>query len=534
MLAGRWLGLTVMCVLLPALAQDRDKRIVSPGPTGTARRVALVIGNQDYPSNPLSNPRNDAVDVARALGEVGFTVTPLFDANREQLSIAIDKFGRSLKAGDIVVFYYSGHGIAVQGQNYLIPIDFQADEEELVKFRAYAADEVLTRIEVRKPRLTMVILDACRNNPFLRSKGDDNGGLVKMREPKGSLIAFAAGPGQKARDLGNDRNSLFTKFFLQEMKQPGLQVSELFDRVVERVDEASGGKIMPSIERSMVGRFAFRDAIAVDPKRAEAQKYWVRIRDRKDPALFEDFIREYPDDDHVAEARDKVRRLNDELAAAQQKQQAEIKRQRDETSWKFAARNNTRSAFENYLEEFPQGLHAAEARATRDRLAKLEEKARLDREAKDRQQQGNGALQQDEVAWRIARTADTKAGYEDYLANFTSHAGEARQARDRLADLETKARLDREAKDREQQAAAIRQEDEGAWQLARMADTKTGYQGYLAKYTLHVAEARDLMSHVVDKVVPPDPNLRVPYSNPKDKSDFVWIPGGAFHAVCSP
>ena len=179
--------------------------------------VALVAGNAAYPSTPLRNSLNDARDLSAALRELGFEVTLVADADLRSIDRAVETFVAGLQPGDVALFYYSGHGMQVNGENYLLPIDFRAQQEADVPYQAYSASRVHERMQAREASLSIVILDACRNNPF-RGVRSASKGLAPMQTDKGSFIAFAAAPGQTASDNPSESNGLFTKHLLDALK----------------------------------------------------------------------------------------------------------------------------------------------------------------------------------------------------------------------------------------------------------------------------------------------------------------------------
>lgn len=159
------------------------------------KRVALVIGNSAYQSAPLKNPVNDAADMAGKLTTMGFSVEKLLDADVRQMKQAISRFGRALQQENTVgLFYFAGHGIQIKGQNYLLPIGANIENEADVEFEGVDAARILGQMADANNDLNIVILDACRNNPFARSWRSASRGLAKMSAPKGSLILYATSP----------------------------------------------------------------------------------------------------------------------------------------------------------------------------------------------------------------------------------------------------------------------------------------------------------------------------------------------------
>ena len=208
------------------------------------KRIALVLGNGAYKIAPLKNPANDAEDMAKALREMGFEVIHKENANRKVMKKAIKDFGRRLRYAGIGLFYYAGHGIQVNGNNFLIPINADIETESDVEFEAVDAGRVLGKMEDAGNELNIVILDACRNNPFARSFRSNNPGLSKMDAPKGSLVAYATAPGSVATD-GTGRNGIYTKHLVKQMKTPGLKIEEVLKNVRIDVMREPGDKQVP-------------------------------------------------------------------------------------------------------------------------------------------------------------------------------------------------------------------------------------------------------------------------------------------------
>ena len=162
-------------------------------------RYALVIGNSDYQTSPLNNTGNDADDMNDSLKSLGFKVILRKNSDQRNMEDAIRIFGKQLKDGGVGLFYFAGHGMQVEGRNYLIPIDAKIDSESDVKYEAVDAGRVLGKMEDAGNRLNIVILDSCRNNPFARAFRTDQRGLARMDAPAGSLIAYATSPRRSGR-----------------------------------------------------------------------------------------------------------------------------------------------------------------------------------------------------------------------------------------------------------------------------------------------------------------------------------------------
>jgi len=165
-------------------------------------RLALVIGNGNYPLNILPNPENDARSMEESLKSIGFDVIMYENLEQKKMTKAIDDFGKRLKDYDVGLFFYAGHGVQTDGFNYLIPVDAVLDSEADVEYNCVRADRVLSKMEDAHSKVNIVILDACRYNPFERSwtRSVRGRGLASISAPVGSLVAFATSPGSTASD----------------------------------------------------------------------------------------------------------------------------------------------------------------------------------------------------------------------------------------------------------------------------------------------------------------------------------------------
>jgi hypothetical protein len=219
-------------------------------------RLALVIGNGAYQTTPLKNPLNDAEDMAATLRKLGFKVILKKDADQRTMEDAIRSFGRQLRNGGIGLFYFAGHGVQVGGRNYLMPVDARIESESDVRYEAVDAGRVLGKMEDAENQLNIVILDACRNNPYARAFRSDQRGLARMDAPTGSLIAYATAPGEVAAD-GPERNGIFTKHLIQHMMTPNLTIEQVLKRVRIKVARQTNGRQIPWESSSLMGDFYF-------------------------------------------------------------------------------------------------------------------------------------------------------------------------------------------------------------------------------------------------------------------------------------
>jgi hypothetical protein len=228
----------------------------APAVRPAMRRVALVIGNAAYQNAPLKNPVNDARDMASTLRSLGFEVILRENASLRQMEDAVDELWRRLKPGGAGLFFFAGHGLQVAGRNYLVPVDARLQAEQDVKYRCMDAGLVLGRMENAGNGLNIVILDACRNNPYARSFRSATEGLAKMDAPKGSLVAYATAPDSVAAD-GTGKNGIYTGQLLKNLRMPGLGIEELLKQVRIGVLRETGEKQVPWESSSLTGHFVF-------------------------------------------------------------------------------------------------------------------------------------------------------------------------------------------------------------------------------------------------------------------------------------
>jgi hypothetical protein len=221
-------------------------------------RTALVIGNAAYADQPLKNPVNDARLMADTLKRQGFEVTTRLNANRRDMKEAIQSFIARLDKNSIGLFYFAGHGLEVKGRNYLVPVNASIASEADVEFEAIDAGRVLGGFEVANNGLNMLILDACRNNPYSRGfRGGDSRGLQPMRPASGSLVLYATEPGQVADDGAGAKNGLFTANLVKAINTPGLKIEDVFKHTAIEVHHQSGKQQTPYIEGVILGDFYF-------------------------------------------------------------------------------------------------------------------------------------------------------------------------------------------------------------------------------------------------------------------------------------
>jgi len=290
------------------------------GAGATERRLALVVGNSDYAVSPLRNPANDAKDLAEALRGVGFEVTLLLNGDQGQMKRAIDDFGIALREGGVGLFYYSGHGMQVGGRNYMIPVGARIDAERMVEYNAVDAGRVLGNMEVAGNGMNILILDACRNNPFARSFRSAAQGLATMDAPQGTFISYATAPGTVAAD-GDGRNSPYTRALIQHLATPGLKLEDVFKRVRAGVLKDSSGRQVPWEASSLTGDFFFMgkprgqedqagQSLAIPARTLNAEEeYWITIKNSRYSDDFQAYLNDYPEGRFARIAALRIRQL---------------------------------------------------------------------------------------------------------------------------------------------------------------------------------------------------------------------------------
>lgn len=281
----------------------------------SARNIALLIGNSNYAAiGQLDNPANDARDLAATLNAIGFETIVRLDADALAMKSIIRDFGERLKDNDgIGLFFFAGHGVQVNGENFLIPTGYPFRNEQDVENHAVPANMVLRYMEDSKNRVNVVVLDACRNNPFIKTRSVKARGLAPMDAPSGSLVAFSTAPGTEASD-GSGRNGLYTKHLMANIKMPGLTVEQVFKRTREGVENESereiGRKQSPREESSLKGGDMYFVAppaagSANDPAAVELA-YWNSIAASGNPVDFETYLAQYPNGRFAALARNRL------------------------------------------------------------------------------------------------------------------------------------------------------------------------------------------------------------------------------------
>jgi Caspase domain len=351
-------------------------------------RIALVIGNGDYQAiSPLANPVSDGRLIAETLESVGFDATLLLNGSQSDIKRAVADFGRRLRSAGpdaTGLFYFAGHGVQSRGVNYLLPVDGAIQDEADLDLVGVPADWVLRQLFSAQNRTNIVILDACRDNPFEVLGGMREQGLAEMNAPTGTFIAYASAPGSVAMDGAPGSNSPFTRALSAGMLAKGQPIEQVFKRVRISVLEATEGQQTPWDSSSLTSDFFFEPAVPVNPKELAAQQLWNSVKLTTDPVQIILFLRQYPDSLVSEEARALLgSTLANELGPGISQQVATVESgavqpvdsipdaapapvepsQREAELIARAQASGALADYEEYLVEFPAGVFAALATA---------------------------------------------------------------------------------------------------------------------------------------------------------------------------
>jgi len=312
--------LALLCVLVASSATHAQQ--TTPGARArpaevTEDRLAIVIGNAAYRSfSQLDNPVNDARLMAGQLEKAGFRVLRYENLDRNSLFRAMRDFGDRLNDRTIAVFYYAGHAVQLRDRNFLVPIEAEIRNEDEIELASVDVGFVLSRMSAAKSRINIVILDACRNNPFVKTRRAK--GLAQMDAPVGTYLAFATAPGQVSEDSPdpNSQNSLYTAQLARHILTPGLPVETLFKRVRDAVVRGSNGAQVPWENSSLLSEFAFVPGVAQASKSSPEEEaagevaFWNSIQTSNRADEYRAYLRQYPQGRFIALAQTRIAALS--------------------------------------------------------------------------------------------------------------------------------------------------------------------------------------------------------------------------------
>ncbi|KRQ93293.1 peptidase [Bradyrhizobium jicamae] len=296
--------LSVICLAFTAGAASAEKR------------VAFVVGNGTYKNvAPLPNPSVDAKAMASALRNVGFEVVEGSNLTRDKMTERLLDFGKKAQGADVALFFYAGHGIAISGTNYLLPIDADIKSEMDVKLGAAINIDLTLEQTMGDAKVKLVFLDACRDNPFAAKIKSNSAtrsvnvqtGLAEMKSGEGTLIAFATGPGQTALDGQEGGNSPFTRALLANLTQPGMEIQQAMTKVRAQVNEETNKGQLPWGHTNLIGAVYLNGAPAPGAVAAAAPtatgstkasdvelEFWRSIKDSNKPEELNAYLTNYP------------------------------------------------------------------------------------------------------------------------------------------------------------------------------------------------------------------------------------------------
>lgn len=354
------------------------------------RRLALVIGIDDYKNVPkLERAAGDARAISASLRKLGFEVTELYDQDRRSLNRAISKFARKLTPTDTAFIHFSGHGVEIDGQNFLLPADTPKPTDgdvDFVRSEAIGMNRLIRRISVARTRI--FVIDACRDNPFqqtgVRSVGSTRG-LTRIEAPSGTFIMYSAGHKQKALDKLNandqEKTSVYTRVLLDELQKPNKSIAKIAREVrlkVEKLARSVGHDQRPAYYDELSSNLVLNVAAKTDPVKAEPKNkqiktpsfstkqlelaYWQSIAKSKDPALFEAYLKDYPEGVFANLARAKIATLTPQKKQIRSNEDNLKAPKSEDNVWDEAEARRTTEHYDIYLKKFPNGRFAAIAR----------------------------------------------------------------------------------------------------------------------------------------------------------------------------
>ncbi|MEM9785246.1 MAG: caspase family protein [Pseudomonadota bacterium] len=343
--------------------------LICAGTAWADERVALVIGNSEYQvAEALPNPVNDATDMTLALENLGFDVLVGLDLTHEEMAQIIADFGARAATSDVALVFYAGHGFQVSGANYLLPVDGAIARTADVPTQTISMQSVLDALE-GAPGLKIIMLDACRDNPFgggLQDFDNGNNGLARLGSDADLMIVFATQPDNVAYD-GVGRNSFFTEAVLSHIFTPGQNISDMMINVRRDVLAATGGRQIPWDSSSLTRQFLFDQSPQTV---SEETLLWQVAASGRDPQLLNIYLQRYPEGKHTGSVeailqspvtRQSVINTPDKVAA----QASDL--------WALARRTRMRQLVQIYLEQYPDGQHAEEAASLLASLPRVED-----------------------------------------------------------------------------------------------------------------------------------------------------------------
>jgi uncharacterized caspase-like protein len=337
--------------------------LLTVAPASAQERLALVVGHSAYGTvSPLDNPAHDARLIAETLQGLEFKVTLLLDSNQADMRRGISQFGRDLRnagADAIGLFYFAGHGVQSFGTNYLLPVDVALENAADLDLVAVEAQSVLRQMYSARNKTNIMILDACRNNPFSDLSEFNDNGLAEMQAPTGTFLAYATAPGGVALD-GVEGNSPFTRALASTMTTPGQRIEQVFKNVRVEVIEKTNGMQTPWDASSLTSDFVFAEEDPMTPEELQELQLWNSVQASGDPVQIMLFLRGYPDGAHAEDARALLAVLMArELADPEAAKPAPVARgpsAEEQQMFEMAQVERSIESYQAYLDTYPDGV----------------------------------------------------------------------------------------------------------------------------------------------------------------------------------
>lgn len=454
----------------PTVAENQDRNLRPQAAGSYEKRIALVIGNAAYTSSPLANPVNDARAISKQLRALGFEVIQRENLKTREIGAVYREFRSKIQPGATALFFYAGHGLQFKGQNYFPAVDSDISSEEEVPLQSLNLSQILDNMDEAKAGVSLVFLDACRDNPFARRFRSGLRGLAKVEAASGTLIHYATKPGSVAAD-GEGQNGTYTEALLAQMNEPGIPVELMLKKVSNRVVAKTKGKQEPWVEGSLRGDFYFifqgPTTVTVQPQVDPEVDAWSAAQAVNSIAAYETYLESYPKGRFATSAKIKLTELKKgekvQTSASPVPVATAATTIDPETAfWNEVKASNSPEYYDAYLKQYPKGKYLALARLALKKLddAAKAEAARQEAERKQlAEQQKHDQLRVEREAWERAKSADSIAGYAAYLESypkgqFSALAQAGKQKAERLAGEMEKQEAETRRKAQEQERLA--------------------------------------------------------------------------------
>jgi hypothetical protein len=434
-----------------------------------AKRLALIIGNDKYQYiSKLEKAGNDATAMAKELKSAGFDVELLKDANFRTMVRTIETFSRRINGGDQVVVFYAGHGVQIKSGNYLLPVDIEVGSESEIEKTAYSLDDLTAKLSDAKASFSLVMIDACRDNPLKtsgRSVGG-NRGLASVEPPKGQMVVFSASRGQQAldklHDNDNNPNGVFTREFIARMRTPGIKIQDLMSEVQDAVEKLAGSinhDQRPALYNESRGNFYFyqgvepaapaanasKSSVALDPE----TETWNAAVQSNSVTAYQAYLSAYPQGRYRAAASIKLETIERQAVTSQASQLSQVTRSQVLTSasatlteppvatvqsvvptakqaslaplvdtelafWNEVNNSGNIDFLDAYIQQYPKGKFIAPAKAE---LKRLQEQSKL-RQVQEEALRQSIQSQNEQLAWNQAKQSQSINGFSEYLRSY--------------------------------------------------------------------------------------------------------------------